>query len=332
MTVTTERPVQLHHWPEEVELQMPAPMLPPEPDGEGEPTSDVAVRREPAPPLSPLLELVRLIFVFVFVLAAGMLIQLTVVSSLQQRSHQQRLYDSFRTRLAEGTAPVGPTDGDGEVLPVGTAVAYLEIPAIDLRQVVVSGTSSGTLFAGPGHRRDTVLPGQAGATVIMGRSAAYGGPFGRLDELTKGDRIDVTTGQGEFTYEVLGVRREGEPLPAPVKADESRLVLATGDGRPYLPSGVLRVDATMDGEATPGPGRLHPSGALPQEEGLMVGDSSELWALALWLQVLLVLALGAVWSWHRWGRAQAWVVFLPVLTLAGIFVANQAARLLPNLL
>ena len=47
---------------------------------------------------------------------------------------------------------------------------------------------------------------------------------------------------------------------------------------------------------------------------------------------LILIALGAVWAWHRWGRAQAWVVFLPPLMLVGILVSNQAARVLPNLL
>ena len=33
----------------------------------------------------------------------------------------------------------------------------------------MEGTSSGTLMSGPGHRRDTPFPGQAGVSVIVGR-------------------------------------------------------------------------------------------------------------------------------------------------------------------
>jgi LPXTG-site transpeptidase (sortase) family protein len=271
--------------------------------------------------------------VIVFVLAAAMCVHLVLVSSLQQRSAQRQLLDRFRAELAEGTAPVGPTDADGVALPVGTPVAYLEIPSIDLEQVVVSGTASSTLFSGPGHRRDSVLPGQAGASVIMGRSAAYGGPFGGIDGLDKGARITVTTGQGEFTYRVLDVRREGDPLPAPLERGESRLVLTSAEGTPFFPSGVIRVDAVMDGTAPTGPGRLFPSDdALPAAERTMAGDTSQLWALAFWLQALILVAVGAVWAWHRWGHPQAWIVFLPLLSVVGIAVANQTARLLPNLL
>ncbi|MCZ0981039.1 hypothetical protein O1L60_24275 [Streptomyces diastatochromogenes] len=31
-------------------------------------------------------------------------------------------------------------------------------------------------MSGPGHRRDTALPGQPGASVIMGRQWGYGSP------------------------------------------------------------------------------------------------------------------------------------------------------------
>ena len=64
----------------------------------------------------------------------------------------------------------------------------------------------------------------------------------------------------------------------------------------------------------------------------MAGDATTLWALALWLQALIALSLGVVWAWHRWGRAQAWVVFLPPMLLVGLSAAGEAARLLPNLL
>ncbi len=296
------------------------------------PAAPAAGGRERPPPLNPRPYFLRTVFVVVFVLAAGMVVHLTVVSSLQQRSAQQQLLDRFRSQLAEGTAPVGPTDTDGDVLAVGTPVAYLEIPDIDVEQVVVSGTSSGALFDGPGHRRDSVLPGQAGASVIMGRSATYGAPFAGIDGLEEDDLITVTTGQGEFEYRVLGVRRSGDPVPAPPEENESRLVLTTAAGAPYFPSGVVRVDAAMEGDAPAGPGRLFSAAGLPIAERTMAGDTGQLWALAFLLQALVVLAVGAVWSWHRWGRPQAWVAFVPPMLLVAVGVANQAARLLPNLM
>lgn len=267
----------------------------------------------------------------VFIVSVAMLLQLTVMGGLQQSAAQERKFDEFRSQLATGTAPIGPTDNQNRALAIGAPVAYIEIPEIGLRQVVVEGTTSSALFSGPGHRRDTVLPGQAGASILMGRAAAFGGPFADIDRLEPGDEIVVTTGQGEYEFEVIGVRREGDPVP-PSAATGSRLVLATADGRPYLPEGVLRVDADLVGTAAVGPARAFSAATLPSSEQFMGADTSTLWALALWIQALIALSLGAVWAWHRWGHAQAWVVFLPPLLLVGLATSSQVARLLPNLL
>jgi LPXTG-site transpeptidase (sortase) family protein len=278
------------------------------------------------------MQLARAALIMVFILAVTLLLQLSLIGGLQQSAAQERKYDEFRSQLASGTAPIGPADNDNRALAIGSPVAYLEIPEIGLSQVVVEGTSSSALFSGPGHRRDTVLPGQVGATILMGRRAALGGPFAEIDQLVAGDAIVVTTGQGEFEYEVIGVRREGDPVPVPVAAGSSRLVLATADGQPYLPDGVVRVDADLVGDAVVGPPRAFSAATLPASEQFMAMDTSTLWALALWIQVLIALSLGAVWAWHRWGHAQAWVVFLPPLLLVGLATAGQVARLLPNLL
>lgn len=268
----------------------------------------------------------------IFVLTLTLLLQLTLIGGLQQSAAQERKFDEFRAQLAAGTAPIGPTDNQNRPVDVGAPIAYLEIPDIGLRQVVVEGTTSTALFTGPGHRRDTVLPGQAGASVIMGRQAAFGGPFGRIDRLEAGDSIVVTTGQGEFEFEVLGVRREGDLVPPLPEPGSSRLVLATADGRPYLPEGVLRVDADLVGDATGGPPRAFSAATLPPSEQFMGADTSTLWALVLWMQLLIAVTIGAVWAWHRWGRPQAWIVFLPPLLLVGLATSGQVARLLPNLL
>ncbi len=267
-----------------------------------------------------------------FIVSVSLLLELLLVSNLQHRSAQQRAFDSLRADLAAGTAPIGPTDSTGHVLPLGTPVAYLEIPELGLRQVVGSGTTAGVLFDGPGHRRDTPLPGQVGTSMLLGRRAAFGGPFAGLDDLEEGDLIRVTTGQGTFDFEVMGVREEGDPAPPLPSRGEGRLLLATAAGTPFMPSGVLRVDAKLDGEAVGGPRPLVASGSLPRSEQLMGADTSTLWALALWLQALILASIGAVWAWYRWGRAKAWVVFLPPMLLIGLSAAGEAARLMPNLL
>ena len=287
---------------------------------------------EALPPLSPKLQLVRAALLMVFAISFGLVLQLTVVSRLQHNAAQGRKFNRFRGELATGIAPIGPLDEQNRSLQLGTPVAYMQIPRIGVKEIVSEGTTPSVLFTGAGHRRDTPLPGQAGTSIVFGRRSSYGGPFHRLPELRKGDIITVTTGQGVFEYHVLGVRTEGMPVPAAPAADSSRLLLVTAAGSPYVPNGVLRVDADMKGQATGGPLRAISTASLPPEERANNGDARTLWALALWLQALVALAIAAVWSWLRWGRAQTWIVFLPLLMLAGIAAAGQVARLLPNLL
>lgn len=297
--------------------------LPPRTDSE----SGRVASATPLPPLAPRLQLVRATLLMASGLALCLVLHLLVLSPLQQRAAQQRTYDALRSDLAAGTAPVSATGAE-----VGTPIAYLEIPAIGLRQVVVEGTTGGALATGPGHRRDTAFPGLAGTSVVMGRRATFGGPFARLDELEPGAVVSVTTGAGVAEYRVRGVRRSGEPAPAPVASGSGRLVLATSDGSPFFPTGVLLVDADL---AVPPLGAAQPSvaaGVLPAAERPMAVDSSTLWRLVLWLQALLVVLVAAIWCWHRWDPARTWIVALPPVALIGSMAASEAARLLPNLL
>lgn len=284
------------------------------------------------PPLSPRLQVVRAAFMAVLVLSASLLAELLVLSSLQQRAAQQRSYDRFRAELAEGTAPLGSVGADGRAVALGAPVAYLEIPSIGVRQVVLEGTTAATLFEGPGHRRDTPLPGQAGTSIVFGRRASFGGPFARIGELEAGSRVHVTTGQGRFDYDVVGRRDEGEPAPPPPGAGEGRLVLATASGRPFMPDGVVRVDAELAVDGAASASRPLPARDVGPAEQLMASDTGTLWTLALWLQLLCAVTVVAVWAWHRWGRAQAWVALFPPLVLVAHFTSGEAARLLPNLL
>jgi sortase A len=260
------------------------------------------------------------------------LAQVSVVGELQHASDQRTSYGKFRSDLANGVAPVGQTGLDGQLLPLGAPVAVLTIDRLGVREVVGEGTTSGVLRRGPGHRRDTVLPGQTGASVVMGRAAAYGGPFGGLDRLRPGDEIDVLTGQGKSVYRVVGLRRAGDPLPAPVPAGGATMTLVTADGPPFLPSGVLRVDTQLLGKAAPAPGRVLGPSSLTAAEQVMAGERDQWMLVVLWAQALLLAVLALAWLRGRWGTWQLWTVGLPVLTALGLAVADHVARLLPNLL
>lgn len=211
-------------------------------------------------------------------------------------------------------------------------MAFLEIGSIGVREVVGEGTTAADLMAGPGHRRDTPLPGQAGTSVLLGRQAAYGGPFNRLADLKVNDKITVTTGAGISSFTVISLRFGGEPTPPPVRSGRGRLLLVSAAGASYLPSKVLRVDADLDTAASSAPAAVIRPSALSRTEQIMATDSTTLWRLVFWIQALIVVALGIVWSWHRWGRPQSWIVFAPPTALVGLFAAAEVARVLPNLL
>ena len=282
-----------------------------------------------SPSSDPRLELAQSALAGLAVLALGFVVMITLVSTLQQSRDQELLYAQLREQLANAVAPVGPADADGALLRVGAPVALLSIPSLGLQQVVVEGTSSRATMAGPGHRIDTVLPGQSGTSVVFGRQAAYGGPFHDLGLLQPGDQVITTTGQGTATFAVLGVRMAGDPQPAPPAPGGARIVLTSATGTAYVPDGVIRVDAQLvstevDGSVSSEPFDISTravTGQLPPAEQPMGSDTSQLFALVLWSQALLLALVTFTWATIRWGRRQAWVAGMPVLLAVGLAVA-----------
>jgi sortase (surface protein transpeptidase) len=266
----------------------------------------------------------------VAVVVAMFVLTLLVFGRVSYLSTQQQMTDRFREQLVAGTAPVSEGTFDDVLLADGEPVAIIDVPAIGLYDVVLEGTSSGVLMGGPGHKRDTVLPGQKGVSVLMGRSLAYGGPFGGLSRLAPGERFTVTTGQGEQVFEVMGTRYAGDPAPAALVAGESRLILETSRGGPLAPVGVQYVDARLVSESQDR-GARQTTLLAPQDKPL-ASDTRTVWALVFALQFLLVAEIGAVWCLRRFGWAKTWLVFVPPLLLAGILTATQLALLLPNLI
>jgi sortase A len=306
-------------------------------------TPDPAPAESPSPPKTPpkrrsaAQNVVSAAVLILSVTLLGFALYVGAISSLHHARAQHTAYANFRKALAEGTAPVSqvqPAEDPskpGKLLRLGTAVAVLSVPKIHVKEVVFEGTTPSVLQNGPGHLRDTPLPGQAGVSEIMGRAATYGGPFGRLSHLHAGDLITVLTGQGESRFRVLDVRHEGDPLPTPLLVGRGRLVLATAAGTPFIPSGVLRVDADLISPTLETPASVLSANDLSPSERAMGTDPSAWVPLVLWGQGLVLAAVLLTWARTRWGRWQTWIVAVPVLLFFGLAVADQAARLLPNL-
>ena len=255
-------------------------------------------------------------------------VQLMFLGGFGEHRAQETGYNDLRANLAAATAPTG-----GMIEP-GTPVALLSIPRLGLQQVVREGTASGDLLSGPGHRRDTPLPGQLGVSMVYGRAATYGAPFGTIATLSPGDQMHVVTQQGDALFVVDDVRRPGDPLPSPLPADGARLTLVSAAGTGPLPalspSGVVYVDATLHGKAfVPTPGR---PAVVPEDEQTMSSDHSALPLLTLCLAALVAVVAAVVWARSRWSASLVWVITAPGVIALAWASTDVAMRMLPNLM
>jgi sortase A len=103
----------------------------------------------------------------------------------------------------------------------GDPAARIRIPKVGASFVVVFGSDGDSLTKGPGFYPSQPLPGQPGTVAIAGHRTTYLAPFRHLDQLRRGDEIEVDPPYGRFSYSVIGVRRV---------APDSRWVL---DRKPY---------------------------------------------------------------------------------------------------
>lgn len=286
----------------------------------------------PAPTPREIRWWVGVVWLLLSALALGFVAHVTLVGSLQHARSQFVLYQDLRTSLALATTPLGQLDVDGVLVPNGTPIAYLTIESINVSEVIVQGTRSSDLTNGPGHRRDSVMPGQEGTSIIMGRQSTYGGPFSMLGALEPGDEIEVVTAQGTSRYSVIGIRQEGDLLPQPVGDGEGRLELVTADGLPLAPSGALYVDAELLTEVKETPSPVFTEKVLDPSEFAMASDLSAWFGILFWLQWLAAAAVALRWVRTRWGMWQTWVIAVPVLLALGAATAGATMAVLPNLL
>ncbi len=285
--------------------------------------------KAPPIPLGEKLSIVSTSLTVLAIVLVWFLAQVLLLGGLEQGRAQDRLYDDFRAQLASPNPP--PTGG---IIRPGAPVALLSIPSIGYAQVVSEGTSSGVLLAGPGHRRDTVLPGQAGVSLVYGRSSTFGKPFAAILDKAAGKNMTVVTAQGKSVYTIGTVRRAGDPMPPAPTATGSRITMVTSDGSGRLgaltPGQVVYIDATIVGKPYVAPGgRLN---AVGSTETAMASDTSVMPILALTLGVLALVAAAAVYAKQRFGLIRTWVIAGPIVLALSWLASDLAMYLLPNLL
>jgi sortase A len=246
---------------------------------------------------------------------------LFVGSGLAANRDQDVMYGELKEQLGLATVPVNGA------IPTGTPIGIVEIPRLGLEQVFVEGSASEQTIKGPGLRHDTVLPGQAGASVLVGRRATFGAAFAHLDQVEVGDSIKVTTGQGEFTYVVDLVRTSDSP-DVQIQQVPARLTLVTSDPA-ITPTRSLQVSARLQGDPLPATTR---QAAVPDDlPG--EGSSGREVALLLWAQALLIVTGFTTWAaLNKPGRGGLWIGAVPVLLALLWQVFENLAVLLPNTL
>jgi len=235
----------------------------------------------------------------------------------------------------------------------GDPVTRIEIPAIGVDEIVVHGVAVGDLRKGPGHYPDSAGFGEPGNAAIAGHRTTYGQPFHDLDLLEPGDRIDITTVRGSFTYRVMA-----HPDPDAAEDDTAErgwfVVPATGvevlddmgDDRltltachpkfssrqriivtaelldePIDPLPDPPADVETDEVAAPAP-------EADFGEGLD-GEDDVLVPMLVWSGAFLVALVATVVVATRWRRWPTYLLAAPVLAVLLFFSFEQIDRYLP---
>jgi LPXTG-site transpeptidase (sortase) family protein len=108
---------------------------------------------------------------------------------------QQKLEAAWEQQAATVGSP-----GQAQISQV-EMLTRVVIPKINMDAIVVEGSSRRALSDGPGHMKETAMPGEIGNAVITAHRDTF---FRHIYELIKGDQIQVRRNGRTFTYEVTG--------------------------------------------------------------------------------------------------------------------------------
>lgn len=89
---------------------------------------------------------------------------------------------------------------------LGDAIGRIRLPRLNRSYYIVEGTRTQDLRKGPGHYRDTPLPGERGTVGIAGHRTTHGAPFRHIDSLRRGDRVILEMSDAAYVYRVERTR------------------------------------------------------------------------------------------------------------------------------
>ncbi len=242
--------------------------------------------------------------------------QLTADLKLQTAEAAGALENSLNGAQAITTAPLN-----------GSAVALVQVSRLRLQHAISEGAESKNLRSGPAHVFGTAGLGQPGNSVVVGRRSAFGGPFNKLAELRVGDRILITTAQGQSVYAVtqVGEEKVTPETYAPSQVDQLTL-LTSSTWWPWSNEKADIVRAKLETRPfTPTP----QNGWDPGADGRH-GDGS---AWPLLILELLVLAIGAATAtilYRRWSAPATYLLTTPALLAMLVFFGLTLTRVFPG--
>jgi sortase A len=310
-----------------------------------------------------------LVGVWTIVAVASIALVIFGLGPLFQQREQRALLDSYRTTVDHASkASLGLNTGTAVTTApeIGDPIAIVEIGGLQLRQVAVEGVSPSETERGPGHVPGTAAPGQPGNAVLVGRHSAFSGPFSDLDAAHEGDKILVTTTDGQSVYVVSSVGEHtvftgpsaaaassgglggglggsglgGATAPAdPLASDrvstgdlygpstDNRLTLVTSASYSPLNSDRATVlIAKLDGK----PFAPTPQGGRTESQNGFTGDATAWAPLALALLAYSV-AVGAAIVLYRTSTPRvAYLITAPPLIAFTIIAAETLVRLFPG--
>jgi sortase A len=193
-------------------------------------------------------------------------------TGLYTADQQNRLAQEFDsapqltpTRTERGPGGITSTGPPKSFSPnPGDPVFKIDIPAIDVHQVVVEGVDTAHLRTGPGHYptcRDgfdlcikdfdnEAWPGERERVIVSGHRTTYGAPFWDLDKLEQGDDVMVETRWGDFVYKVTEKAVvEADSRAVVIPGDEAEMVLTTCNPK-FSAAQRLVVYTELDGEGS----------------------------------------------------------------------------------
>ena len=139
--------------------------------------------------------------------------------------------DAFATRWVQPRAasrlasPAYATAYREGRVPTASPLTRLRIRRLGIDVVVVQGVTREALRAGAGHYPNTPLPGERGNVAIAGHRVTYGKPFRHMDDVVRGDRIELETPVGTFTYVVTRAPFVVAPKDLSVLRQDARSML-----------------------------------------------------------------------------------------------------------